>query len=757
MPSTDSIEISPRRLLRRLSTLAARPCSRRARLALFAVFAAVLTYADAANVKSWSSVNPGMDAAYRTIDAGHPFYYYRGDLQDLQPPARMDPAKLDPYFKAVYNDAGVLLSMSALRVLFDKVGLSKRYSLNNHQLPFFAYLAVLAFGATLVFVRLPAAIAVLAYVPLIRVTVDVSGSLAADTRGVEALALAIFGVYALAIVFGRWRRGMALFIVLTTLFVAWLDLTRQGLITELLLLDAVVMAWFAASALASRLRRRRKQAALYARKTLAIALSIPSAFAFTVVVAAFLSAWYRLPFSLDYVPTHGSGHPLYLSTGYAHNPFNTAWDDDVFQVNYMTFSDRFFVWVYPDWMKTIQPALIAEYRRHVVEDPMVLVRNVVEKARLVNRYMTDAGVAGVFPYDVIYPLEPWQRVMYRATIWGLVFLAAIGSSARFRWLWGALLAMLALLGISLVPSLVVSPGYLLGFLGAMYAVWFAWFGACAAGLLFGRRLRAASGASATRAGKLAASAIVLAGVGAGVHIGVRTLYNARQDGRLLVENPYDVMREKGYRFAEGFNRLSLAQQKRVIRRLLTMSPGATRVETFCRSNREIYEQLGPASPELQTSICAFVLDEPWRQNFRVALVLDYFSDRWHEALPRRDQGPVGSNVTLGSIEPCPERPRVAAKYWWVPAAQVRGRCVYTRFANPNWQGKFYINLLPVPKAFTDGADALIASTQEIVGPPPNSELFYVERDVGVTRLERFTGEYWRRTTAGGSPPRDEIK
>jgi len=31
-----------------------------------------------------------------------------------------------------------------------------------------------------------------------------------------------------------------------------------------------------------------------------------------------------------------------------------------------------------------------------------------------------------------------------------------------------------------------------------------------------------------------------------------------------------------------------------------------------------------------------------------------------------------------------------------------------------------------------------ASTQEIVGPQENSELFYAERDVGSTRLERVT-------------------
>jgi len=723
----------------RISRRAAHPCSRRVRVALFLLFAGALTWADAAGVKSWSAVNPAMDVSYRTINAGHPFYYYRGDMADLRPPGTIDPAKLEPYFKAVYTDVGMLLSLSAMRAAFDALGILKGYELNNDQLPFFAYLAMLVFGATLVLVTVPFAVAVLAYIPLVIVTVDVSGHLSADPRVVEAIAFAILGVYALVLVFGEWRRGTAIFIVTTTLFVAWLNLTRQGLVTQKLLLDAAFIVWFAASAVARRLERsgsRAAAAASDARKAFALALSLPAALLFTAIVAASLSAYYRLPFSTDYIPNHGSGQPLYLSTGYAPNPFNVAWDDDVYQVNYMTFSDRFFSMAYPGWRKTIQPALASEYRRHIAEDPMVLARNVVAKIGLAHRYLTDPGVSDVFPYDVMYPVRLAQRVMYRVTLAGVVMLAVVGAFSRFRWVWGVLLPVLALIVVSLLPPLVVSPGYLVGFLGAMYAVCVAWFGACAAGLIFGGRLRPATHREATRAAALAAAAVVVAAMGCGIYVGFRTLYNARQDGRLLAENPYDVMREKGYRFAESFNRLSLAQQTRAIRRLLTSSPGGTNVEVFCRRDREIYARLGPAAPELQTSICAFVLDEPWRRNFRVAMVLDYFSDRWREVLPRRDQGPVGSDITLGSVEACPERPRRAAKYWWDPAAQLRGRCVYTRLANPNWQGKFYINLLPVPRAFTAGADTLFASTQEIVGPQENSELFYAERDVGSTRLER---------------------
>ena len=129
---------SAARIFGRISTFAARPCPRRARVMLFVVFAAVLTYMDAAGVKSWSAVNPAMDVSYRTMNAGHPFYSYRGDTRDLQPPGTIDPAKLDPYFKAVYSDAGMLLSMSAIRAAFDALGILKRYELNNAQLPFLA-------------------------------------------------------------------------------------------------------------------------------------------------------------------------------------------------------------------------------------------------------------------------------------------------------------------------------------------------------------------------------------------------------------------------------------------------------------------------------------------------------------------------------------------------------------------------------------------------------------------------------------------
>ena len=73
------------------------------------------------------------------------------------------------------------------------------------------------------------------------------------------------------------------------------------------------------------------------------------------------------------------------------------------------------------------------------------------------------------------------------------------------------------------------------------------------------------------------------------------------------------------------------------------------------------------------------------------------------------------------------------KTWWgllgFVVAGSAGAYLLTRWSSPS---------LPVGKAFTAGADTLFASTQEIVGPQENSELFYTERDVGSTRLERVT-------------------
>jgi len=737
-------------ILRRLRGLPSRPCSLAVRVALFVVFAGALTYMDAANVRSVSAFNPNMDVSYRTLNAGHPLYIYRGEASDLEQPGKTDPAKLAPYFQVVFNGGGILMSMSALRMCFDALGVLQGYQFNDYQLPFFAYVAMLVFGASLMLVTLPFAVAILAYVPLIQVTLDFSANLGPDPRTVEAFGLAILGVYTLVLVFARWRPGTVMFIVTTTLFVAWLNLSRQGLIDQKLLLDAFLIAYFGGSALAWRLRRsgyRERPAGLEARKALAIAVSFPIAFVYTVALSLFLSKYYGLPYSANYIPSHGSGHSLYLSTGYVANPFNTGWDDDIFQVNYMTFSDRLFTMSYPEWTEIIEPALGDEYKRTVAEDPMVFIRNVVEKTKLAHRYLNDASIQRIFPYDLIYTFKQSQRVTYRATMLGLMILAGVALLPPCRWLLGAIFPMLAVVAVSLLPPLVVSPGYLLGFLGAISSICFAWFGACAAGLLFGGRLRMATRRVANRSAVLIGAGAALVSLAFGLYVGFREVYNARQDARLLTENPYVVMREKGYRFAEGFNRLTLAEQKRAIRRLLTFRPEGTNVDVFCREDREIYGQLGPASSELQTTICAFILDEPWRRNFRVAMVLNYFSDKWHEVLPRRDQGPVGSNVTLGSVEPCPEQPRRSVKYWWDRPAQAREKCVYNRFANANWQGKFYINLFPVGKGFTNGADVLVTSTQEIVGPAESAQFSFVERNVGSTRLARYDGAYWRKTTA----------
>ena len=103
-------------------------------------------------------------------------------------------------------------------------------------------------------------------------------------------------------------------------------------------------------------------------------------------------------------------------------------------------------------------------------------------------------------------------------------------------------------------------------------------------------------------------------------------------------------------------------------------------------------------------------------------------------------------MTLGSIDPCPEEPRRKEKYWWDRPYHDREKCVYSRLANANWQGKFYINVLPVGKAFTDGAGALISSTQEIIAAPEQSQFSFVERNVGSVRLARLDGPFWRGTT-----------
>jgi hypothetical protein len=640
--------------------------------------------------------------------------------------------------------------MSWLRMMFDALGVLKDYELNDYQLPFFAYVAMLVFAASLMFVTLPLAVAILAYIPLLKVTLDFSDSLGPDPRTVEAFGLAILGVYTLVVVFSRWGRGTVLFIVTTTLFIAWLNLSRQGLISQKLLLDALLIAYFAVVALSWRLKRsgyRERPAAIAARKALAISVSFPVAFAYTLALSLFMSRYYGLPYSSDYIPNHGSGHSLYISLGYAANPFNSGWDDDIFHVNYMTFSDRHTTLVHPEWRRIIDPGLRAEYMRAVAEDPMVFVRNVIEKTRLAHRYLTDDGIPKIFPYDVIHRFTEFHRSSYRGAMLGLLLLMGIALLPPWRWLWGAIVPMVGVLTVSLLPPIIVSPGYLLGFMGAIYSVCFAWFGACAAGLLFGGRMRLAARRAASRSAAFVAAAVALALFALGLYVEFRELYNARQDARLLTENPYDVMREKGYRFAEGFNRLPFADQKRVIKRLLTLRPDGTEIEVYCRADRELYAQLSPDSPELQASICAFILDEPWRRNFRVAMVLNYFSDKWHEVLPRRDQGPVGSNVTLGSVEPCPEQPRRTTKYWWDRSRHHLEKCVYNRFANANWQGKFYLNLLPVGKGFTDGAHGLVASMEEIVASPEGSQFSFGERTVGRTRLIRYDGAYWRSLTA----------
>ena len=131
-------------------------------------------------------------------------------------------------------------------------------------------------------------------------------------------------------------------------------------------------------------------------------------------------------------------------------PFNSGWDDDIFQVNYMTFSDRHFTLSYPDWLTVIEPGLRVEYRRAIAEDPMVFVRNVFEKTRLAHRYLTDDGIFKIFPFDLMYRFTESHRSIYRATLLGLTLLAGIALLPPWRWLWGAIFPMIAVVAATKV-------------------------------------------------------------------------------------------------------------------------------------------------------------------------------------------------------------------------------------------------------------------------------------------------------------------
>src|SRR6059036_834040 len=124
--------------------MAGRQCSILSRVALFIAFAGIFSYVNFDRIRTWSAVNPEMSAYYRTIGAGYPLYAYHGDLSDLSRPGGADRTKLVPYFRDMQNDGGILITMSCLRIVFDRLGVLKNLQLNEYQLPFFAFLAMLA-------------------------------------------------------------------------------------------------------------------------------------------------------------------------------------------------------------------------------------------------------------------------------------------------------------------------------------------------------------------------------------------------------------------------------------------------------------------------------------------------------------------------------------------------------------------------------------------------------------------------------------
>jgi hypothetical protein len=220
---------------------------------------------------------------------------------------------------------------------------------------------MLVFGATLILPTLPFVVALLAYVPLIEVTLDFSDNLGPDPRTVEAFGLAILGVYALVLVFSRGKRGSIVFIVTTTLFLAWLNLSRQGLISQKLVLDAMLMALLldsqvclGASGVQGIAASRRRQL----RTALAIAVSFPVAFSIlrpfgvslTLRPAVFVSA-FRITATLFAV----------YQRRLCRQSVQHRLGRQRFQVNYMTF--RMASSLAHQWKAVIEPPLFDEFAR----------------------------------------------------------------------------------------------------------------------------------------------------------------------------------------------------------------------------------------------------------------------------------------------------------------------------------------------------------------------------------------------------------
>ncbi len=368
---------------------------------------------------------------------------------------------------------------------------------------------------------------------------------------------------------------------------------------------------------------------------------------------------------------HGAGGILLASLGFAANPYNIVWDDDFQKAQGLLIAKK--VWMALE-LPDVQAQIGQWWRAYVLEDPCVMLRSMLAKAGYLVRYFTGTLDARATQSDQ-YPISPSWVTFFL----GLLFaLAAVRFAINLRRCRSDRMLALAagaagLFIASNVSLIVVGPFYMgsdIAFCLALFLI------LMPASEYAAREQAAAPQFKRNTVVCMALAALAIPAVlPVAAYTGYRSGANRREALDILTGDPYQEFQALGYRFSWRFNRLSLADQQKVIDRLLSSE-----------RRGEVFSARSPAGGKTFTPILAMIAGDDLG-------VIAKMSRDWKMDLPSRVQGP--RNSALRILKNTGQGP--PQMYYLQDVGN------YLKIQDASWDGRYRMFCLPEPPDFANGA------------------------------------------------------
>ncbi len=521
------------------------------------------------------------DAALNAINQGHPFHYAFVHASLIE--AYGDLARFD---RVPYSEPGLPIMLSVVSVvkgtLTGDATLDTSTSLRiAFGLFLFASLIIVLPG-----VRLAVSVAGLSTLAL-SLILGIINFWSAQRWATTFAAILVVMVIVVTVTYRRERWHLIGIACLGLLIGCLAQLREDSLILAYGAIGVLITGGIGivGAAWITRIDSWRSYASLYLRRIgLTVLVFYGALFVVPFLVRGALSAAWHTSYSETLLPSHGGGHPLYLGLGYATNPYNIAWLDDIgrSQAELIAHENLFNQPAY-------QGVLLREWLQLVVHDPDTVIRGVQAKVEE-SSYWLQQNLPLTLPQEGLGALAASIP-----NVLNLLFIpAALINLTAFFWrkqphLWIISLGTLALIGIALVYPLVIFPLYIFALRGVLIALT----------LLLPVTVVVTAPALNSNLGPFNRGRItqrlLMLTVGVGlvgvVVIGGWILWGERQVqtsiNHLETSDPAPLLAAQEFRFGHTFNRLSIETQQLIIDQLLQLRhdlpvfvPATTNTEGF---------------------------------------------------------------------------------------------------------------------------------------------------------------------------------